>query len=623
MPIKKNYQAIAIGVANGGMLTPDIPINKLRQGDFALLENWRLENASELVKVEGHDYFAPNAGQSAAPQRLGAASGVLAGREIVRPNGKAALVAVAGSKIYAFSYDSGTWSEIGTGYATSGVNWEIEEIAGYAVFNNGVDLPCTWQVGDASVLPIYELREQGYASVGTISEMNGMLLCMNILEILDAELSTILNGMTPYGAVTDPTKTQRVAFLKLWSNVNDPRDFAATVLGSVSAGSPALTINNPMASFKVGDEILVEGAGTAGGNLTTTIAAISGTSVTLADNAITSSSSRDVLKPTALSSIVGSMELEGDGAPILRGKRLKNRHVITTGTSIYVGYYTGDIAEPFVYEHIYTGKAVPRFPMSLVNVEDSYLWYVGDRHFYRFVLGSQEPTIDNVLRLAEKNLFFSRVSATDAYAVSSVIDPTVNEICLLYTYTSSGTQRRMIRRGFTDGNEYAFHVDVGFTCAFACHRPMAANAYDPKELWFIFGDSSGNITRNGRSNFEVFTQQRYGANFYATALGGLLDFGDGFNEKDVRSYVLLMSDPSGSYAMEFSLYGADNTNQTPALLETITLNNTSYPGVANLYYRKTYFQEKFRTNANAAVRVSGRIWEVAGIESKSIVRTSA
>lgn len=76
--------------------------------------------------------------------------------------------------------------------------WEAVDMNGWTVFNNGEDLPATYRVGDAEAVPIYELREQGIAYVGTIGEDNGILLCGCIGEIHAtrlAELFTLGGGV--------------------------------------------------------------------------------------------------------------------------------------------------------------------------------------------------------------------------------------------------------------------------------------------------------------------------------------------------------------------------------------------------------------------------------------------
>lgn len=85
----------------------------------------------------------------------------------------------------------GVWLQIGEGFSTNGHRWEAVLLNGYIVFNNGYDLPVTFRLEEFEVTPIYELREQGIASVGTIEEMANRILAADITEVNDlAEILT-------------------------------------------------------------------------------------------------------------------------------------------------------------------------------------------------------------------------------------------------------------------------------------------------------------------------------------------------------------------------------------------------------------------------------------------------
>ena len=100
-----------------------------------------------------------------------------------------------------FSSQVGEWRIIGSGFSEDGKRWEAVNINGYAVFNNGVDLPVTYRVEDFDTLPIYELRDMGVANVGTIAEVKGLLACGDIGGIDDSDLEASLNHSS-YGSAT-------------------------------------------------------------------------------------------------------------------------------------------------------------------------------------------------------------------------------------------------------------------------------------------------------------------------------------------------------------------------------------------------------------------------------------
>jgi hypothetical protein len=100
-----------------------------------------------------------------------------------------------------FIEDTGTWRVIGEGFSTKGHRWEVKQVGDYVVFNNGKDLPVTYQIDDDEVTPIYELREQGVAYVGTIGVVNDILLCGDVAQILEAKLPEVC-GHTDSGLIT-------------------------------------------------------------------------------------------------------------------------------------------------------------------------------------------------------------------------------------------------------------------------------------------------------------------------------------------------------------------------------------------------------------------------------------
>jgi hypothetical protein len=82
--------------------------------------------------------------------------------------------------------------------------WEAENLNGWAIFNNGRDLPRTYRIGDLDTIPIYELREMGIAYVGTIAEHSGFLLVADMGEIQDAPFIDLFQfrGVLSSGSIT-------------------------------------------------------------------------------------------------------------------------------------------------------------------------------------------------------------------------------------------------------------------------------------------------------------------------------------------------------------------------------------------------------------------------------------
>ncbi len=95
----------------------------------------------------------------------------------------------------------GAWIIIGRNFNPNGSRWEAVSINGWSVFNNGKDLLVSYRVEDEEVEPIYELREQGIAYVGTIAEYNGILLIGDVAEIKEGTFATLFDHESS-GAIT-------------------------------------------------------------------------------------------------------------------------------------------------------------------------------------------------------------------------------------------------------------------------------------------------------------------------------------------------------------------------------------------------------------------------------------
>jgi hypothetical protein len=144
---------------------------------------------------------------------------------------------------------SAEWVLAGTGYwAPAG--WQVENINGWLVLNNGRDLPMTFRVEDSGVRPIYELREMGVSRVGGISNVSGVLMCHDIHEIPDESLSELFErrGIRLSGSIMarvssgDPSTVTATSEIFSSTDVGRTIEFAdgtEVVIESVSDGYTA------------------------------------------------------------------------------------------------------------------------------------------------------------------------------------------------------------------------------------------------------------------------------------------------------------------------------------------------------------------------------------------------
>lgn len=213
------YKPVPARPSAGGKLMSNISADSAGIFNYVVKRDWRRVLDRE-VRAEGYDYFWANTsiplGQQPYPNFPVTTEPITLIHECRQPNGNLAIVCGTPTTLYRYfaltdgSYyqgdgtpseyylgsnyynDSpGEWIVIGSGFSPSAQRWEAEDLNGYAIFNNGVDLPVTYQVQDFQAFPIYELREAGIASVGNISVSNDLLLCGNILQLGDLSENTV------------------------------------------------------------------------------------------------------------------------------------------------------------------------------------------------------------------------------------------------------------------------------------------------------------------------------------------------------------------------------------------------------------------------------------------------
>jgi hypothetical protein len=179
--------------AGGKLLTqPAFTLDKVGDTNYTIKKNWRRGKAQEQ-RQEGWIKFVPN---PADPNSyiFDGAQLLIKLAEQVRGDGTRAIIGASSTSIKRFDPGTFTWDVIGTGFNAAGLRWQIVVIDGTMVFNNAVDLPVYYDIGDATVTPLYELREVGIARVGRIAEYNGFCFIGDVTEIEGDQLNSFMFG---------------------------------------------------------------------------------------------------------------------------------------------------------------------------------------------------------------------------------------------------------------------------------------------------------------------------------------------------------------------------------------------------------------------------------------------
>lgn len=599
--------------------------------------NFRRDGDVE-ARREGWVKFKPNATLPLGTQHLNIGEKLTLLAENIRPNSDRCIVAATPTTIYRFTYNTGLWTVIGSGF-TPGSRWQSTTIDGYLILNNAVNMPQSYRVEDSAVQPVKELREVGVARVKWIVEYNGFLVCLNITNIIAAELAGILSGPDPYGLVP-ANKTNTISYRVIWSEFGKPLNWAPAFTATLPAPMAVIPLPYPSSIFIPGvTRVAVINGGPDGGTLGgdeahpngILVVAASGSSITLevptAPEVPTTNPTYPTYPRTVTvvrwedqSTMSAYKDLQGDSSYIICGYVLHTMLIVYRSRGIYVGRYKADVAEPFDWkERVEETPNVPIWPEAVSVVgDDEYHLYPGRGNFFYAFDGVNPPAIHPVMDETRRR-FFDGINNTSM--VWTVANPVSKESWF-------------VRPGFTLCYDHVHktcsEMDVSIDAAAYVSRPVVSNvsAGASDEDWFILS-IDGVVYTYGRVNGVALTFLRDGVSpggrlvWGRGAFGDPRGNGDTFNEKKLRSCLLHWASNQASLAVRFKLFAA-HAAQSPRVTcvdEVVTTDE----GLIPVHYLATYFQDEIHIEGSGDVdlRFIGRVYERSIVRSASVTRNYA
>jgi hypothetical protein len=209
------YRAVEVKIAGAGALMADVSPDVAHIGNWRVKRDWRRELDQE-VRSEGYDRFLPDPAYAVDQYRPGTTEAITLITQVRGPSGR--LATIVGDKTRLWRYlsyaatgyveddywpedyletNTSGWQLLGSGFSPNGKRWEAVEIAGTLILNNGVDLPVSLREDENELVPLWELRELGIASVGTIAEANGMLVCADLKQIKAEAHAALMSPRRP------------------------------------------------------------------------------------------------------------------------------------------------------------------------------------------------------------------------------------------------------------------------------------------------------------------------------------------------------------------------------------------------------------------------------------------
>lgn len=523
--------------------------------------------------------------------------------EASRPNGDYTTVIATGDKIYRLDNTTAVPTEIGTGF--SATKWQGESIDGYLILNNGVDLPVYFRVEDSAVVPLYELREIGVASVGAMCVANGFLMFGDTRMVSSTDQANWMNGASPYGKYTGTTND--IGFQIIWSDFGKPTNWAPVITGTIqSASKNQVTLQWPSQTFKVGDKLAVVGAGPNGGILGgqteipdgVPVTNVSGNVLTLqvpADAALVYPLTVSVTRWADTSTFAGSSKIQDDGSTITVIKPLKQLVVVYRKTGIFTGRFTGEVETPFIFGPAYRGSDVPAYPAAVASVNGDYHVYPTKNRFCYFD-GAGTPQVHKTLDDARTRFF---VGLSRTFAVDNVDTKEVwfcnGSTILAFDYHSNTAS------------------SMGYFPVYAACQTRGSWGFVVVSYDILRKQSLTTFGINDIAFFDTTIQSGFGA------------LNDDHDQKILRGYGAMFSNQSVSKNATVRLYGRDGTNASAELLCTVTHTTPSEVPLVETYFRNVYFQDfvsvAVSSSLTAPLRLLGRTFKVMMLRTNGGTRT--
>jgi len=394
-----------------------------------------------------------------------------------------------------------------------------------------------------------------------------------------------------------------------------------------------------------------------------------------------------VLRPYAeqLRSPAAFREFSQDGSRILKMKELADKLVVYRDSGFFFVSRTNSQEVPFAIEPRYKGGRVADFRHTIIDVDGKQHIFMGNSGIYSITRSSTEPKPISMFEIGPP--FWQSVPPELSEYIYAVDNPITREI---FINCPVGRKENNELEWGTIAYDYISNtlstIDASFTASSYIRKPKH-NRVGPEEAWFIMGIHQANdnnfvypgtqyredynyggvLVRYGygppkigeREPYRVYN--RLGFGYESRLKSGLIDFGDSFSDKEVRSYQLELSSKYGTTPLRVKISTSSAPQGTEQIetmevvdgkdIDYVELNNLVDENVIPMYVRAPYIRDEIIVTAdleysdqvfaedgyidaqeeffetetpvviNNPVKIVGRTFEVSGIDSRSATQT--
>ena len=335
-------------------------------------------------------------------------------------------------------------------------------------------------------------------------------------------------------------------------------------------------------------------------------------------------------------------EFADDGTRILKMAQLADKLVVYRDSGFFFLSRSNITQEPFAVEPRYTGGRVADYRHTVTNIDGKRHIFLGSSGVYSVSRASAEPEPVSVFELGLP--FWKNVPPEYAEFVYASDNPVTREMFLSVPmgYMQNGSGEYIDHTGavvdtpIIDWGTIAYdyisktlsEIDASFTAS--CHaRKPRLKRVGPEQSWFLMGIHAsqetpfyvgtkyrpdkhygGFVVRYGYGPPEIGSTEPYrlysrvGYGYQSELKSGLIDFGDRFSDKEVRSYVLELSNKYGVTPIDVVISTTSAVQGTEEIqtmsvdngveIKHVTLNRVRDENMIPLYVRAPYIRDEVK-----------------------------
>ena len=345
-------------------------------------------------------------------------------------------------------------------------------------------------------------------------------------------------------------------------------------------------------------------------------------------------------------------EFADDGTRILKMEQLADKLVVYRDSGFFFLSRSNVTDEPFAIEPRYTGGRVADYRHTITNIDGKRHFFLGSSGVYSISRASAEPEPVSIFELGMP--FWKSIPPEYAEFVYASDNPVTRELFLSVPtgYMKNGNGEYINQTGdvvtepVIDWGTIAFdyitktlsEIDASFTASCYARKPRLRRV-GPEQSWFLMGlhaskespfyigtkyrpdnQYNGLVVRYGYGPPEVGSAEPYrlyerlGHGYRSELTSGLIDFGDSFSDKEVRSYVLELSNKFGVTPVDVIISTTSAVQGTEEVqtmsvengtdIKHVTLNRVRDENMIPLYVRAPYIRDSIKVKAEYDVSSS-------------------